>query len=120
MGKFLTRDDILQAKDINSKEVPVPEWGGVVLVKGLNGTQRNAYEESLIKMNGKNVGMNMQNATAKLVALTVVDEDGNQVFQQSDVEALGQKSGAALNRVYEVAQQLSGLSDKDMDELTGN
>lgn len=118
--KFLSRDDILQVKDIKTEVVQVPEWGGAVKVKGLNGTQRNEYEQSLIDMNGKNVKMNMKNAVAKLVALTVVGEDGKRLFEQADVEALGQKSGAALNRIYEVAMRLSGLSDADMDELTKN
>lgn len=119
-AKFLSREDILQTKDITTEEVKVSEWGGVVRVKGLNGTQRNAYEQSMVQQNGKNVKMNMQNATAKLVALTVVDENDKPLFEQSDVEALGQKSGSALNRIFEVAQRLSGLSDEDMDDLTGN
>jgi hypothetical protein len=118
MSKLLSREDILAASDIDTKEVSVPEWGGKVMVKGLNGTQRNAFEASMVKGQGKNASVNMQNATAKLVALTIVDNEGNHVFSQSDVEALGAKSGRALNRVYEKAAELSGLSDSDMEEMT--
>lgn len=117
---LLSREAILEAKDIETKEVEVPEWGGSVLVKGLGGAQRNAYEQSLIKGQGKNAKMNLDNAMAKLVALTVVDEKGKPLFSQADVEALGRKSGKALARVYAVASELSGLTEDDVDALTKN
>ena len=31
---YLTRDDILQAVDLKYEDVQVPEWGGVVRVRG--------------------------------------------------------------------------------------
>ena len=37
----------------------------------------------------------------------------------ADIAALGRKSSAALNRVFEAAQKLSGLTDEDVDELVG-
>ena len=37
-----------------------------------------------------------------------------------DVKALGKKSSLALNRVFEVAQRLNGLTERDMEELAGN
>lgn len=117
---FLSREAILGASDIQIETVNVPEWGGKVRVRGLNGSTRNEYEQSLIQQSGQSAKMNMKNATAKLVSLTVVDEEDHNLFEQSDVEALGKKSGAALNRVYEVAARLSGLSDADMEELTKN
>lgn len=115
---LLSREAILNVNDIKTEEVPVSEWGGVVMVKGLSGTERNDFEQSLISKKGKDVQMNMKNATAKLVALSVVDEDGKRIFQDADIESLGRKSGAALSRVYAVASRLSGLSDDDMKELT--
>jgi hypothetical protein len=36
------------------------------------------------------------------------------------VALLGEKSAAALQRVFEVGQRLSGLSDGDVEELAGN
>jgi hypothetical protein len=57
---------------------------------------------------------------AKLVARTVVDADGEPVFSQQDVAALGELSAAALDRVFEVASRLSGLNEKDLEEMAGN
>src|SRR5690606_20312294 len=101
MGKLLTREAILQAEDLPTEDVEVPEWGGVVRVRGLTGAERGAFEQSIVDARGKGARMNLQNVRARLVALAVVDESGNRLFSDADVEALGRKSGRALNRVFE-------------------
>ncbi|MGF9711713.1 hypothetical protein [Paenibacillus naphthalenovorans] len=120
MAKLLSREAILNVSDIQTKLVHVPEWGGDVMVRGLSGKERDAYEQSIISTKGQDVKMNLVNAKAKLVGLSIIDESGARLFSDADVEALGAKSGKAINRVYAVAAKLSGLSDEDMKELTGN
>ncbi len=117
---FLSRDEILQAQDLPTEDVPVLEWGGVCRVRGLTGAERDAFEQSIVETRGKNTRMNLRNIRAKLVALTVVDEDGNRIFSDEDAEALGKKSAAALDRIFAVAQRLSGLRPEDVEELAGN
>lgn len=118
--KILSREDILKISDIKTELVEVPEWGGSVYVRGLTGTQRDLFEESILEQNGKKTRVKMKNARAKLVSLSAVDEDGKLVFSQTDIEMLGAKNAAALDRIYEVASRLSGISDEDMDELVKN
>lgn len=117
---LLTRDAILQAQDLPTEQVHVPEWGGDVLVRALTGAERDRFEQSIVEQRGKNTRMNLQNIRAKLVALTVVDEQGNRIFKDEDVKWLGNKSAAALDRIFEVAQRLSGLRDEDVEELAKN
>ena len=119
--KFLTRDDILGINDLPYEDVLIPEWGNrYVRVRALTGAERDAFEQSIVEQKGKSTKMNLQNIRAKLVALTVVDEEGKRVFSDADAKLLGQKSALALNRVFEVAQKLSGLTPEDVDELTKN
>lgn len=120
MDKLLSRDDILSCEDLPRERVHVPEWGGDVEVRGLTGAERDAFEQTVVETRGKNTRVNLRNIRARLVALTVVDERGNRLFADGDVEALGRKSASALNRVFEVAQRLSGLRQEDVDELAGN
>lgn len=117
---FLSRDKILAAQDLQTQEVPVPEWGGVVLVRGMTGAERDSFEASIMDMTGKERSINFQNMRAKLIAKCVIDEDGNRLFADADVEMLSDKSAAALNRVFEVAQKLCALTKDDMDELLKN
>lgn len=114
---FLTGEQILAADDRPIETVAVPEWGGDVRVRGVNGRGRDEYFASMTVQRGTQRVMDTENATAKLVARCIVGEEGEPMFTQSDVHALGEKSGVALDRVFTVAQRLSGLSEQDMEEL---
>ena len=117
---MLTREQILQADDIKTEVVQVPEWEGDVIVRALMGNARDKFEQGMIEQKGKKIKLDRVGARAKMCALSCVDEEGNLLFTEMDVIALGKKSSAALDRVYEVASRLSGLDEEDMDELVGN
>lgn len=116
--QLLTAAEILAADDIIKEVVHVPEWGGSVLVRGMTGIDRDAFERSMVDIRGKDVQTNWTNLRAKLIARTVIDHKGKLVFDSGQVLELGRKSGKALDRVYEVAQRLSGIGDKDVEDLT--
>ena len=120
--KVLSRSDILAAVDLKTELVEVPEWGGAVYVRGLTGAERDRFEADIINERKGSKRYNFQNTRAKLAAMTIVSDEngGSQVFTRSDIDDLGNKSSAALQRVYNVAQRLSGLSDEDVEELSGN
>jgi len=118
--EYLTRDLILQADDLLVETVEVPEWGGVVRIRGLTGAERDDFEVSVVEQRGKKTRLNMQNFRAKLVVRAAINGDGQRLFSDRDAALLGRKSAAALQRVFEIAQRLSGLSDQDVEELVGN
>lgn len=115
---LLNRDTILKADDLAYEEVEVPEWGGSVRVKTLTGVERDKLEASMVEQKGKHQRINAINFRAKLVALTVVDEEGYNVFAESDVKALSSKNSGALDKVATVASRLAGMSEEDVEELT--
>jgi len=117
---MLSKDQILKAQDCKTETVAVPEWGGDVLVRGLTGRERDAFEDESIVRRGKHVEQNLKNVRARLCVRCIVDDQGNRVFDDKDADALGAKSGAALARIFDAAQRLSGLSAEDVEELAGN
>ena len=117
---MLNKDQIKGVSDLETQEVDVPEWGGAVRLKSLTGTERDRFEASVVQGQGRNTTVNMQNLRAKLVALSAIDEQGNSLFTEEDVKWLGGKSAKALNRLFNAAQSLSGLSESDVKELTAN
>jgi hypothetical protein len=117
-GALLSRETILAASDMTTDDVYVPEWRGTVRVRALTGRERDAFEMSCLVGKGRNKDVNVRNLRARLVAWTAVDEQGARVFADEDILALGAKSASALDRVFEVAQKLSRLSDNDVEELT--
>ena len=109
---------ILDLPDLTSEEVEVPEWGFRLRVRSLTGTERDAFEASLLQTRGKDREINLRNMRAKLVAQAVRKADDSRVFSDAQVEALGRKNAAALQRVFRVAQRLSGLAEDEVEELT--
>lgn len=115
----LAREDILAVSDIEIELVNVPEWGGSVYVKGMTGSERDQFESSIISLgsNGKAQKLNLTDSRAKLCSMTICDQTGKKLFSLADVKALTEKSAAALQRVFMVAQRLSGLGEEDIKEL---
>ena len=117
----LSRDDILKADDIETREVEVPEWGGTVLVRGLTGKERDAFEASVMRDRGKQgIVRDLANIRAKLVVRCLVDDDGQRLFADGEAGVLGEKSAAVMDRLFEVAGELARMNDFDVEELAGN
>jgi len=117
---ILTKELILQAKDLPIELVEVPEWGGSVYVRGLTGAERDSFEAGIVQLKGKSQTVNMKNVRAKLLQLTIVDENGNRLFNVEEIASIGAKSAMALERLFNVASRLSGITPEDAEELAKN
>ena len=122
--KYLTRPAILAVSDIPTEDVDVPQWGGIVRVRGMTGTERDAFETALVKKdpvkgrrNGSDPEVDTRNLRAKLCASCIIDADGDRLFTDDDIPELGKKSGAALAKIFDVASRLSGITDDDVKEM---
>lgn len=122
MAGLLTREQILKADDRSYQVVKCQEWGGNVRVQSLSGAERDQFEESILGQKQKDGSREVvtKNLRAKLVAMSAVDKAGNLLFNMDDVMVLGEKNAAPLDRIFAVAQKLSGISKDDVEELTKN
>ncbi len=115
---------VMEAKDLPTRRVDVPEWGGHVFVKTLSGVERDSYEqicENAQKQSPKRrKHMNVKGLKALLVVMATVDAEGTPLFKREDVPALNRKSGKAIDRIFQVAAELSGLSEEDIEDLAKN
>jgi hypothetical protein len=109
------RDDILAADDQRVVPVQVPCWP-TCWVRVMTGTERNAFQARYVGPEADP----MRNAFAELAVRCLCDETGARVFADSDADALGQKSGMALEAIWDVAAPLNGLAQEDIDELRKN
>ena len=50
---LLSKTAILCANDLQTEDVDVPEWGGVVRVRSFTGRERDAFEASMVRGEGK-------------------------------------------------------------------
>jgi len=113
---MLTRAAIFAAEDLKSEIVGVPEWGGAVKVQEMSGALRIRWENAVAGL-GADAGLKILGA---LVVCSVVDESGEPLFTDADIDALGKKSAAALTRVYNAATKVSGLRPADLDNAVKN
>lgn len=110
--------DILNAPDIKTERVYVPEWGGAVYLRTLTGEQRDAFERSLLMDDMET--RDTTNVRAKLLVRALCDKSGTPLFTDAQVQALGQKSAAGLTRCYNKASEMNRVSVSDVEELAKN
>ena len=113
---MLTRAAIFAAEDLKSEIVGVPEWGGAVKVQEMSGALRIRWENAVAGL-GADAGLKILGA---LVVCSVVDESGEPLFTDADIDALGKKTAAALTLVYNAATKVSGLRPADLDNAVKN
>ena len=122
--RALTAEAILAADDLSTIWIQTSEWGknSGVWVRGMSGSERDEFEMRVSGLDGggNQVKMNYVNLRASLVASCVVDDDGNRLFSGDQVEALGRKSGAVLDRLFDAARKASGIGDDDVKALSKN
>ena len=120
---LLSREQILGIHDLKRQEVDVSEWwgeGAKVLVRELNAHERIEF--------GLLFGDSITaDGLAKVVAATVINGDGAQVFTEEDVEQLGRKNGRALRAIFDAVCEISGLTEdeegkdgRDSEETQGS
>ena len=122
------RDQILAADDLPRREVETAEWApfGVptVFVRGLTAAERDDYEQGLTErtpQGGVRAKATQRNLRASFVARVVVDEAGDRVFSDKDVEALGKKNAAVIDRLWDVGRELSGMgTPEEANPSTGD
>jgi len=124
-----TKAGIIAVDDLQHEYVAVPEWNMRVLVWGLTATEREAWELSTMKVvdqedvdnvRKKTYEAEMEDFRLKLLVRCIRDEAGERIFGDDEIAALGAKNAAVIERLHDVARRLSGITDKDVDELAKN
>lgn len=109
------RDKILQATDIQTELVEVPEWGVTVEVRGMSGADRARIFDAV----SKNGEVSAGDLYVETVIATAYDpETGAHVFDEKDKAALMEKSAQAIDRLSQVGLRLSGM-DKEAQDAAG-
>jgi hypothetical protein len=114
----LSRDSILAVSDLPVEEVQVPEWGGSVFVRSMNGLERaklEAFGQADLKRSH-----DKQRFRQYVACLLASDESGNRLFTDDDLELLAEKSGSAVDRIAMAGMKLNKYTSDDIEELEGN
>jgi len=96
--------------------------GRPVRIRALSGTERDAWDAGMVVMGsqGNVQRVRLEDKRARLLVMALVDEDGQRLFDDRDVKALGAKNGTVLDRLYAIASDLSGLNPQAVEAAAGN
>lgn len=124
--KALSREAILEAEDKRLEPVEMPEWPdaegnpGIVYVRSITGAERDTYEQSTMQLRGSTVIPKLDRARVRLVVMTACDEHGSKLFTKDDLTALAKKNARPVERLFDKARDMAGLTQADLEELVGN
>jgi hypothetical protein len=114
----LTKDALLKATDLQTKEVELPSIGGSVLVTGLSAAYSNQASSEALEMTTGARGE--QTARVNTAKLEVIQAQHGLVEPKLDsyeeAEQFAKNCGPAFKKVIEAIDELSGLDKEAITE----
>jgi hypothetical protein len=114
---MLSRDDILAAPDLATDTVKVEAWGGEVRIRELSAAELEEFTDWQDKQGDANSARVLK--MAGMVALAIVDQDGNRLFTLDDAPTLAKKNKAALATIFGAACRINGMGKKAEADIAG-
>jgi hypothetical protein len=115
MNREEMRAAILASDDLAREPVDVP-WplDEKLYVRALQAGEKDSY-----------VALTMQtgdfqwsgNVTAALLVKVIVNENGERIFTDADIPALGLKDAGTLSKLFRTALRLSGMGSGDAEKI---
>lgn len=120
--EFLTKEAIQKLSVAPRMErVDLPEWDGFIYVREMSAKARDAFENSTVTLDANgNLEKDLTNYRAKFVVLTACDETGKLVFSMDDARWLGERQVRTVQKIFDAAQKLNGVSETAAEELEKN
>lgn len=119
-SRLLTADQILGMDDLNTMDLEIPEWPvngepGIIRLKTLSAREALNFQKTM------NLSpANRDNAMISIVVLSAVDDAGNRIFTNAQVERLREKSVKVFTRIQKAAMELNGFGEPDNKAAKGN
>ena len=118
---LLTKEQLLAKRERVFKEIPIPELGSSVRIRALKSAEITGWQASLLDPKTGEPSIKLQKqARERLVAISVVNENGTLLFGKDDLEALNNLENSIVGRIAAAATELNGIDNEDFEELVGN
>lgn len=115
----LNRNEIVELKDLEVMDFPVPEWKNrVVGIRSLSGFERQLIQDKRDEVEKDPIGF-----LCFIVALSVVDDEGKTVFDpnsEEDIKLLRGKHGAAIGSIANQIRSFNKLGSEFIEEAAKN
>lgn len=111
---LLSRDSILAAQDIRTKDVLVAEWGGTIRVRSMTLAEQSEFARLSASSDDR------EKVTAWMVATLAVDEAGASLFKAEDVKELEKKNFRSIQAVVAAILEVNGIGEAQVEAAAKN
>lgn len=121
-GSVLTREQILGLQDLEREVIEPPGWPGKVIVQEMTAAQRERFGfwAAEVTKDGQPTGKDAWKMRLTLCVMCMVDEKGDRLFKDNEIELIGERSSTAIVAISDVAGKLSRLGPNVVQEAVGN
>lgn len=105
------RDRILAARDKQTKPVFVEEWNETIYVKSWSGGERSKFFALSQEVTKKPEKLGEFNA--KTLIMSLVNEQGESIFKESDVHGLLERNGSVIEKLIRDILDFNGVFEKN-------
>ena len=115
---LLSKEQFLSADDVQYEKFFVAPLKGNVRIRSISATDKDRFEQTF-----SGEGDIYEHLRAHLIAMSVVDENGNLIFDsksKEDIRVIGQKSALAIDIIVERIQKLNKITNEELDEAVKN
>jgi hypothetical protein len=115
------RNALLKVCERRYIDLDLEDAGVTVRIQSLSEKEKSSYETRLIAKSGRGILRDrLQDATRRLIALCLVDENNDRIFLDSDVNQIGEMDSFVSSRIYDAAQEHCGFNKGDIEDTVGN
>lgn len=119
-----TADEFLNspAMDRVKIDVPVPELGEgkVIPIWGMTPRERTEFEDRVSRMPKAKREQQKNKIRERILVECCRNDDGVQLFTADQIEQLGKRRGDVVERLVNVALEVSGFTAQDLDAIVKN
>lgn len=116
--EWATKEGLFTAQVPKEKHT-IPEHGDV-WIYGLNAGQKDDYEDTVVRFQGKTREIKLANARAVLLQMTVHNQHGQPLFGKADIGRINQLPAIIVDPILDKARRLSGMATGEIEELVKN
>ena len=118
-NNLINREALLGKTKRRYKTVDLP-GGETARIQSLTEREKSEYECSVLSTRGRAVRSKMTAATRALIVLCLVDNAGNRILADTDMEQLAAVDGGVTSAIYAAACEHCGFTADDIESLVKN
>lgn len=119
MSQLISRDALLGAAVRRFAVVEI-EGLGNVRIRSMTELERSRLEASIRDKKGNLSSSRMVDLKCRMIVDSVVDENGNPLFTNRDIDQIRQQDSKVTNALVDAIQKHCGWSDEDLEDLEKN